>query len=186
MELVPATSGGSGDSRSIQIDPATRRVANIRTVAVESIPMARTIRAIGELNYDEGSLKTLSAYVDGRLDRLYADYTGVVVEKGDHLALVSRSLALRLVCFRRFLAVSLIAILALHQCARTHASSVPLHHQAFDTGGLCFARNLRGGLDPLLLGELHRQPLDLQGHAPHRGPLHLLSVVRLWSRLALP
>ncbi|MDC0936462.1 efflux RND transporter periplasmic adaptor subunit, partial [Pirellulales bacterium] len=27
-------------------------------------------------------------YVDGRLDRLYADYTGVVVKKGDHLALV--------------------------------------------------------------------------------------------------
>ena len=50
--------------------------------------MTRTIRAIGELNYDEGTLKTLSAYVDGRLERLYADYTGVVVQKGDHLALV--------------------------------------------------------------------------------------------------
>ncbi len=50
--------------------------------------MTRTLRAIGELSYDEGSLKTLSAYVDGRLDRLVADYTGVVVKKGDHLALV--------------------------------------------------------------------------------------------------
>ncbi|MEO8497879.1 MAG: efflux RND transporter periplasmic adaptor subunit, partial [Planctomycetota bacterium] len=89
MELVPLTSGGgSTDSRSIHIDPATRRVANIHTVAVTSMPMTRTIRAIGELNYDEGTLKTISAYVDGRLDRLYADYTGVVVKKGDHLALV--------------------------------------------------------------------------------------------------
>lgn len=89
MELVPATSGGGdSDSRSIQIDPAARRVANIRTVAVKSMPMTRTIRAIGELSYDEGTLKTISAYVDGRLDRLYADYTGVVVTKGDHLALV--------------------------------------------------------------------------------------------------
>ena len=50
--------------------------------------MTRTIRAIGELSYDEGALKTISAYVDGRLERLYADYTGVVVKKGDHLALV--------------------------------------------------------------------------------------------------
>ena len=89
MELVQAASNaGSGDSRSIQVDPAARRVANIQTVAVQSMPMKRTIRAIGELSYDEGTLKTLSAYVDGRLDRLYADYTGVVVEKGDHLALV--------------------------------------------------------------------------------------------------
>ena len=89
MELVPATSGGGPtDPLSVQIDPAARRVANIRTVAVKSAALTRTIRAVGELNYDEGSLRTISAYVDGRLDRLYADYTGVVVEKGDNLALV--------------------------------------------------------------------------------------------------
>ncbi|PHS14854.1 MAG: hypothetical protein COA78_05500 [Blastopirellula sp.] len=89
MELVPATSGGgNSDSRSVQIDPASRRVANIHTVAVKLMPMTRTIRAIGELNYDEGRLKTLSAYVDGRIDHLYADYTGVVVKKDDQLALV--------------------------------------------------------------------------------------------------
>ncbi len=89
MELVAAASGAEEtDSRSIKIDPATRRVANIRTVAVRLKPMTRTIRAIGELHYDEGTLKTISAYVDGRLDRLYADYTGVVVETGDHLALL--------------------------------------------------------------------------------------------------
>lgn len=89
MELVPASStGGQGDSRSVQIDPAARRVANIHSVAVKSMPITRTIRAIGELRYDEGTLKTISAYVDGRLERLYADYTGVVVKTGDHLALV--------------------------------------------------------------------------------------------------
>ncbi len=89
MELVPATSGsGTTDGRSIQVDPATRRVANIQTVAVASLPVTRTVRAIGELRYDEGTLKTISAYVDGRLDRLYADYTGVVVKQGDHLALL--------------------------------------------------------------------------------------------------
>ena len=43
---------------------------------------------MGELSYDEGMLKTIAAYVDGRLERLYADYTGVVVEKGDDLALL--------------------------------------------------------------------------------------------------
>ncbi len=70
------------------IDQAARRLANIHTVAVTSAPTTRTIRAVGELSYDEGTLKMLSAYVDGRLDRLVADYTGVVVTKGDHLALV--------------------------------------------------------------------------------------------------
>jgi Cu(I)/Ag(I) efflux system membrane fusion protein len=89
MELVPASSGGDDtDEFSIQVDPVARRLANIQTVAVKAIPLARKIRTIGELSYDEGTLKTLSAYVDSRLDRLYADYTGVVVTKGDHLALL--------------------------------------------------------------------------------------------------
>ncbi|NOY29946.1 MAG: efflux RND transporter periplasmic adaptor subunit [Planctomycetes bacterium] len=89
MELVVAASGGgTSDSKSVNVDPAARRVANIHTVTAKSIPLVRTIRAIGELHYDESSLKTISAYVDGRLDRLFADFTGVVVEQGDHLALV--------------------------------------------------------------------------------------------------
>lgn len=89
MELVPATSGGGlSDGRSIRVDPAARRVANIQTVAVESMPMTRTVRVVGQLKYDEGTRRTLSAYVDGRIEKLYADYTGVVVGKGDHLALV--------------------------------------------------------------------------------------------------
>ncbi len=89
MELVQATSGGgNSDSHSIQIDSRARRVAGIQTVRVEALPATHTIRAIGELRYDEGTLKTIAAYVDGRLERLYADYTGMVVNKGDHLALV--------------------------------------------------------------------------------------------------
>jgi Cu(I)/Ag(I) efflux system membrane fusion protein len=89
MELVPTTAGvGDSDSQSVQIDSAARRVANIRTVQVTSTSMQRTIRAIGELAYDEGGLRTISAYVDGRLERLYADYTGVVVKKDDHLAML--------------------------------------------------------------------------------------------------
>ncbi len=89
MELVPAAAGGSGgDERSIQVDPASRRVANIHTVAVKSAPVFRTIKTVGELTYDESTLRTIAAWTGGRLDRLYADYTGVVVNKGDHLALV--------------------------------------------------------------------------------------------------
>ncbi len=87
MELVPVSSGGDDtDNLSIQVDPVARRIANIQTVAVRAVPLTREIRAIGEITYNEGALATISAYVDGRLDRLFADYTGVVVNKGDQLA----------------------------------------------------------------------------------------------------
>jgi len=88
MELVPATSSGKSDPLAVNIDPAARRIANIQTATVRDIPVVRTITSIGELQYDEGSQKTLAAYVDGRLEKLYADYTGVVVRKGDELGVV--------------------------------------------------------------------------------------------------
>ena len=88
MDLVLATTSSSGPSGSIEIDPAARRLANIQTMEVKAVQVTRTIKAIGELRYDEGTLKTISAYVGGRLDKLYADFKGFEVEKGGHLALV--------------------------------------------------------------------------------------------------
>ncbi len=89
MELVELTDGnGQDDPHAVTIPPAARRVANIQTAIVRQMPISRTIRAIGELTYDESARKTLSAYVDGRVEKLYADYTGVQVTAGDRLALI--------------------------------------------------------------------------------------------------
>ncbi len=87
MELVPAAAGGGGgDERSIVVDPASRRVANIQTVAAQSAPLSRTIRAVGQIVYNEGTMKTISAYTGGRFDALYVDFTGAVVQRGERLA----------------------------------------------------------------------------------------------------
>jgi len=88
MELVASTGQSNGDDRSVEIDPVSRRIANIRTVPVEARAVVQKVRAIGRITYDEGMMKTLAAYVDGRIERMYADYTGVVVEKGDALAML--------------------------------------------------------------------------------------------------
>lgn len=89
MELVSAAStSANANNQSVDISPAARRVADIQVESVKALSVDRTIRAVGEVAYDEGSLKTISAYVPGRLERLYADFTGVVVQKGDHLALL--------------------------------------------------------------------------------------------------
>lgn len=90
MELVPATGSvqGAAVSGSVQIDAAARRVANIQTVPVGLASGGRVVRAVGRLDYDEGTRRTLSARVDGRIEKLFADYTGVVVQAGDCLAIV--------------------------------------------------------------------------------------------------
>ncbi len=87
MELVPAAGDmGSGDGISVIIDSETRRLINIKTAPVVRRPLELTIDAVGEIGYDETRLRTLAAYVDGRIEELYAGYTGVVVQQGQPLA----------------------------------------------------------------------------------------------------
>ncbi|QDT96430.1 efflux RND transporter periplasmic adaptor subunit [Gimesia aquarii] len=89
MELVPTSkSGGNIDQMAITIEPFQRRLANIQTAEVKSEPVSTTIETIGMIQIDESRQATIAAYIDGRIERLFADYTGVEVEKGDHLAVV--------------------------------------------------------------------------------------------------
>jgi len=90
MALVPLTSGG-GDSAgdlAVMIEPSARRLANIKTDTVKRGPVVTSIETIGAIAIDESRMATISSYINGRIERLFADYTGVVVEKDDHLAVV--------------------------------------------------------------------------------------------------
>ncbi len=88
MKLVPATDADSGsalDEFAVYIEPAARRVAGIETATARRMQLERTIRSVGEIAFDESRLATITAWVGGRIERLFADYTGVKVRKGDHL-----------------------------------------------------------------------------------------------------
>ena len=85
MPLEPIRGTTDKDPRAIRIEPAARRLANIQTATAELKPVHRKIRAVGAITYAEGQLATIAAYVAGRIERLFADYTGVMVSKGDDL-----------------------------------------------------------------------------------------------------
>lgn len=88
MELVEATGGGGGDGISVTIEAAARRLIGIQTATSKLTHVSRTIRTIGSIDFDESRLSTISAYIDGRLEEMYADYVGVRVSEGDDLALI--------------------------------------------------------------------------------------------------
>ncbi|QEG37220.1 Cation efflux system protein CusB precursor [Bythopirellula goksoeyrii] len=88
MELVKANTGGGGGERSVAIDSYARRILGIRTATAHSGEVFRTIRTIGEIAYDEERVATIAAYVDGRLEEMFAEYVGVQVAKGDNLAVL--------------------------------------------------------------------------------------------------
>jgi Cu(I)/Ag(I) efflux system membrane fusion protein len=89
MELVPAASGAANlDEFAVKIEPAQRRLANIQTEPVERGPLEAILQTVGSIAIDESRQATIAAYIDGRLERLFADYTGVEIKKGDHLAVI--------------------------------------------------------------------------------------------------
>jgi Cu(I)/Ag(I) efflux system membrane fusion protein len=85
MDLVVQATGRDPGPRRLALTPAERALAEVQTAAVESRTVAHDVRLTGKVAFDETRLKTISARVPGRLDRLYVDYTGVRVRKGEHL-----------------------------------------------------------------------------------------------------
>ena len=71
--------------REIRLTAAAEKLAEIQTARVERRHVGAEVRMVGKLAYDETRLAYISAYVPGRLDRLYIDFTGARVNKGDHL-----------------------------------------------------------------------------------------------------
>ena len=87
MDLIPLRTGGVEDlaATEIKLSPHAQNLAALRVAPAERRAVEREIRMVGKVEYDESSLKTITSRVEGRLDRLYVDYTGIEVNKGDHL-----------------------------------------------------------------------------------------------------
>lgn len=88
MELVKATNADAGDGISISLTPVARRLAGIQTSPSKLGQLQRTIRTIGSIKYDESRLSIISAYVDGRIEEMTANYVGVKVQEGEDLAVI--------------------------------------------------------------------------------------------------
>jgi Cu(I)/Ag(I) efflux system membrane fusion protein len=84
MDLVPVGTDASGQRR-LTISPEARALMNIETAPVERRFATAEVRMVGKVAYDETRLKYITAWVPGRLDRLYVDVTGVEVKQGDHM-----------------------------------------------------------------------------------------------------
>ena len=74
--------------RELKLSENARRLAEIQVAPVERKTVQNEIRMVGKVDYDETRLATITSWVPGRLDRLYVDYTGVPVKKGEHLVYI--------------------------------------------------------------------------------------------------
>jgi Cu(I)/Ag(I) efflux system membrane fusion protein len=86
MDLIPLVTSDEGGEREISVSPYSAKLMELETAPVERRFAAADIRMVGKVEYDETRVTYISAWVPGRIDRLFVDYTGIPVKKGDHLA----------------------------------------------------------------------------------------------------
>lgn len=86
MDLIPVSrdSASAGD-RVFSTSPEAAALMNIATVPVERRFVENDVRMVGKVEYDETRLAYITAWVPGRIDELYVDYTGIRVNQGDHM-----------------------------------------------------------------------------------------------------
>lgn len=85
MDLVPRKTVGSGKTQAIRFSDRALRLMQVQTAAVERRTVTAEVHLSGTVGYDETRTATISAWVPGRLDRLFVDFTGMSVRKGDHM-----------------------------------------------------------------------------------------------------
>jgi len=87
---VPSSNDSLGAATSgemeLKLSQHALAMASVESVAVEPRQLTHSVSAVGKVEYNETSLSTITTRVDGYAERLYVNFTGVDVNKGDHLA----------------------------------------------------------------------------------------------------
>ncbi len=82
MDLVPSENATSDE---LTLSPEQVALAQVESAAVERRSALHEVRLVGTVAVDEASRTVVAARVGGRLERVFVDFPGVRVQRGDHL-----------------------------------------------------------------------------------------------------
>lgn len=86
MDLIPVREGDTGDPNSLVLSQGETIAARVETTPVVRYAPTSTLRLFGKVRMDETTVERISAYFPGRIQTLYANFSGARVNAGDHLA----------------------------------------------------------------------------------------------------
>lgn len=85
VQVKPESTSDASTPAHLELSQATRARMGVRTHAVQRRFAVRELQLSGRVAHDETRLAHISAWAPGRIDDLYVDFTGVRVEKGQHM-----------------------------------------------------------------------------------------------------
>jgi len=89
MDLIPLVQNNSVvDSNAVHFTKESAELANVQTTIVTSQKPIREVRLYGKVQADERLLQNQVSHISGRIEKLYVNFTGEIVRKGQTLASV--------------------------------------------------------------------------------------------------
>jgi Cu(I)/Ag(I) efflux system membrane fusion protein len=86
MDLVPVYEGEEEmEDGIVKIDPVIVQNIGVKIEPVKRMNLTKTIRTVGRVDYDERKIAVITMKVSGWIEKLYVDYTGRFVKKGEPL-----------------------------------------------------------------------------------------------------
>ena len=84
----PETAAGqvTTDVPAVEIALDKQRLIGVKIATASVQPLTKTIRTVGIVEYDQRRLHTINAKYEGWIERLYVNFTGTYVKKGDPVA----------------------------------------------------------------------------------------------------
>lgn len=74
------------ETPTVEIPLEKQQLIGVKTVAASVKPLQKIIRTVGRIEYDERNIATVNTKIEGWIERLYVNYTGKYVKKGEPLA----------------------------------------------------------------------------------------------------
>jgi len=90
MDLVPVYEKGAGAEEAgalatIELSERARKLAQVKTDIIGFKSLTKDIYTVGLIEYDERLKTIVSAWIPGRIDKLFVDFTGTQVVKGESM-----------------------------------------------------------------------------------------------------
>jgi membrane fusion protein, copper/silver efflux system len=90
MDLVPVYAEETEFAQdtpqgTFRITPEKQQLIGVKYGEVRSQPLAKTIRAVGRLEFDETRITHVHSKIEGWVERVYVDFTGKLIEKNQPL-----------------------------------------------------------------------------------------------------
>lgn len=85
MSLVLQSELQETEEGIVMLSPKQIQLAGVKTEKIITRSLKKTIDTYGKIDYDEREERVATAWVEGRIDKLYVNFTGELVQKGDPL-----------------------------------------------------------------------------------------------------